>query len=555
MRHGGKILVDQLASHGVKRVFTVPGESFLAVLDGLYDCPSIKAIVCRHEGGAAMMAEATGKLTGRPGICFATRGPGAANAMAGVYIAERDATPMILFVGLPAVRLDERSPFQDMELEALFAPLSKWATVIRDTARIPEYIARAFLVAASDRPGPVVIGLPENVLSASADVSDVQPAHIPAAAPSERTMRDIAHRLDTAERPMLLVGGPGWSIEVKGAVEAFALKFDLPIASAFRCQDYIDNRHPCYVGHLGFGTDKKLRAGLENADVILAIGAELGEITTGGYSLIEAPNPSQFLIHVHPTPAWSGGVFNAALPIAASAAGFAEALEVLMRDNVPDVASWAPFRHDLRAAYKATLAPKGVPGAVDLGKVVRTISDLLPDDGMTTNGAGNYSQFVHRYFEFKTYRSGLAPICGYMGYGLPAAIAAKLEEPARPVVAFAGDGCFQMTAAEVGTAVEYGLPMVIVVASNGMYGTIRMHQERQYPGRVMATTIMNPNFVALAKSFGGDGEAVTRTADFEEAFERALASEVPYLIELPLDPEAITPLDTLSNIRKTATKK
>lgn len=554
MRHGGKILIDQLAAHGVKRLFTIPGESFLAALDGLYDHPTIEPIVCRHEGGAAMMAEATGKITGRPGICFATRGPGAANAMAGVYIAERDATPMILFVGLPPMRLEDQSPFQDMNLEALFASTSKWVAVIHATERIPEYVARAFYVAQSDRPGPVVIGLPENVLSASADVLDIAPVPVPDSAPSDQQMRDIAHRLDNAERPMLLVGGPGWSTEVKEAIEALALKFDLPIASSFRCQDYIDNRHACYVGHLGFGTDAKLQAGLRNADLILAIGAELGEISTGGYTLIDVPNPSQFLIHVHPGAAWSGGVFRADLPVAASAKGFVEALDTLMHANVPDVAPWASFRHDLRAAYNATLEPKDVPGHVNLGKVVRTISELLPDDGMTTNGAGNYSQFVHRYFEFKTYRSGLAPICGYMGYGLPAAIAAKLEEPSRPVVAFAGDGCFQMTSAELATAVQYGLPMVIIVASNGIYGTIRMHQERQYPGRVVGTSMTNPDFAALAKSYGADGETVTHTADFEAAFERALASKVPFVIELPLDPDAVTPLDTLSNIRAKARK-
>ena len=552
MRHGGKILIDQLAVQGTKRVFEVPGESFLAALDGLYDRPQIQTVVCRHEGGAAMMAEATGKLTGRPGVCFVTRGPGAANAVSGVYVAHMDATPMILFVGMPARRLEDQTPFQDLDVEALFAPVCKWAAVIGSTSRIPEYVARAFHVAMTDRPGPVVLGLPEDVLSGAADVADVKPVTVPSATPSEKQVRELSERLAAAERPMMLVGGPSWSPSVQKEIEAFALAFDLPVAAAFRCQDYVDNRHPCYVGHSGFGTDKKLQQGLRAADLIIAAGAELGEITTGGYTLVQQPNPQQFLVHAHPSAEWAGGVIKADLPVVASAQGFAETLSRLVLTNHPEKRPWARFRRDLRAAYEATLKPQGVPGSVTMDRVVRTVSEVLPENGVTTNGAGNYSMFVHRYFEFKGYKSGLAPICGSMGYGVPAAIAAKLEDRSRPVVAFAGDGCFQMTASEIGTAVQYGLPMVVIVANNGIYGTIRMHQERKYPGRVAGTSIVNPDFAALAKSFGADGCVVERDEDFEAALRDGLSADRPYVIDLKLDPEAITPLETLTGVREAA---
>lgn len=554
MRHGGKILVDHLMAQGVARIFEVPGESFLAVLDGLHDCHGIETIVCRHEGAAAMMAEATGKLTGAPGVCFVTRGPGAANAASGVYVAHMDSTPMILFVGLPARRLEDQLPFQDLDLNGLYGSISKWTTVVRETERIPEYVARAFHVAQADRPGPVVLGLPEDVLSNMADVPDVRPVRMTSAKPSDVHMDMLFERLREAERPILMVGGPGWSEDVKASVETFADRFDLPIAAAFRCQDYVDNRHRCYVGHSGFGTDPALQAGLKSADLIIAIGAELGDITTGGYTLIEPPNPRQFLIHVHPSAEWAGGVIRADLPIVASARHFGAALARTMSNggNVQSERTWSGFRMNLRSAYEASLVPRGVPGSVAMDEVVRTVSDMLPDDAMTTNGAGNYSQFVHRYYSFRSYRSGLAPICGSMGYGLPAAIAAKLEQPEQPVVAFAGDGCFQMTATELGTALQYGLAIIIIVASNGIYGTIRMHQERKYPARVSGTAMTNPDFAALAKSYGGDGETVHETADFAGAFSRGLASEVPYVIELRLDAEAITPFETLAEIRENA---
>lgn len=554
MSHGGKLLIDQLAAHGVQRVFEVPGESFLAALDGLYDTPAIQTVICRHEGGAAMMAEATGKLTGKPGIAFATRGPGVSNAVSGVYVAQQDATPMILFVGLPTTPLDERAPFQEIDIEALFSGIAKWTAVIRQADRIPEYVARAFRVAVSGRPGPVVIGLPENVLSARCAAPVLAPALLAGAAPSGRDMSDLAQRLGAAERPLLIVGGPGWSPAVQRAVEAFAATFDVPVAAAFRCQDYVDNRHPSYVGHLGFTTDRKLKAGLKAADLVIALGAEVADIATDAYALLGGPE--QTFVQIHPEPSAILGYRDAALSIAATSEAFAAALG----DFAPNLRGaperhWQRYRHDLRAAYEASLVPQETPGAVRLADVVRTVSALLPENGFVTNGAGNYSQWVHRYFRFKGYRTGLAPTSGSMGYGLPAAIAAKLAHPEAPVVCFAGDGCFAMTSNELGTAVQYGLPLVILIANNGMFGTIRMHQERAFPGRPNGTSLVNPDFAALARAHGAVGATVTRGEDFDDIFREALAADRPFLIDLRLDPEAVTPKETLSGIRESAAVK
>ena len=554
MPHGGHLLIDQLAAHGVQRVFEVPGESFLAALDGLYDTPAIRTIICRHEGAAAMMAEATGKITGAPGIAFATRGPGVTNAVSGVYVAQQDATPMILFVGLPATPLEERAPFQEIDIAALFSSVAKWTAVIRSADRIPEYVARAFRIATSGRPGPVVIGLPENVLSAQSTAHVLAPAAAVGAAPASRDMSDLAQRLGAAERPLLIVGGPGWSPTVQRAIEEFATAFDVPLAASFRCQDYVDNRHASYVGHLGFTTDPKLKAGLKAADLVIAVGAELGDIATGGYSLLGGPG--QTVVQIHPEPAAIVGYREAALSIAATSAAFAETLATFA-PNLRGAAErrWAHFRQDLRSAYEESLAPRTTPGAVRMEDVVRTVSRLLPEDGFVTNGAGNYSQWVHRYFQFKGYRSGLAPTSGSMGYGLPAAIAAKLAYPERPVVAFAGDGCFAMTAAELSTAVQYGLPLVIPIANNGMYGTIRMHQERAFPGRPNGTSLVNPDFAAFARAHGAAGATVTRGEDFEAVFRDALDADVPFVIDLRLDPEAITPMETLTGVRGGAAGK
>lgn len=553
MAHGGKLLIDQLAALGVAHVFEVPGESFLAALDGLYDVPKIRTIVCRHEGGAAMMAEAMGKLTGLPGVAFVTRGPGATNAVSGVYVGQQDATPMVLFVGLPTSGLEERAPFQEIDVEAMFSKIAKWTAVIRSADRIPEYVTRAFAIATSGRPGPVVIGLPEDMLSGPTSAVPVSPTSLAGVAPSAQDMSDLAQRVTSSERPMIIVGGPGWTNEVRRAVEGLAGNLDIPVASSFRCQDYVDNRHPSYVGHLGFVTDRKLKAGLKAADLVIAIGAEVADIATDGYALLGGPE--QTFVQVHPEPTAILGYRNAAHTIAASSAAFAAALANFAPSlRGTNERPWARFRRDLRSAYEASLVPKATPGALRLEDVVSTVSQLLPESGLVTNGAGNYSQWVHRYFSYKRFRTCLAPTSGSMGYGLPAAIAAKLAQPNAPVVCFAGDGCFAMTASELGTAVQYGLPIVILIASNGMFGTIRMHQERSFPGRPNGTSLVNPDFAAFAKAHGADGAVVTASEDFEAVFREALAADRPYVIDLRQDPEAITPSTTLSGVREAAGK-
>jgi acetolactate synthase-1/2/3 large subunit len=549
MRHGGKILIDQLEAQGVTTAFTVPGESFLAALDGLHDSNRIRTVICRQEGGAAMMAEAWGKMTGAPGICFVTRGPGASNAMSGLHVAQQDSTPMILFVGLPGQAHEDREAFQEIDTKRLFTSFVKWAAVIRSTERIPEYVSRAFHVASSGRPGPVVLGLPEDMLSAKAEARDAKPAQLAEPAPSAADIKRLESLLGSAKSPLMIVGGPGWSADVQRQVEAFAERFDLPVAAAFRYQDYFDNRHRCYVGHAGIGIDPKLVAGIRSADVLIVVGARLGEMTTRGYTLVDVPNPSQTLVHVHPGGDELGTVYRADLPIVATARAFAAALRTVAP---PASIPWQQRRADLRAAAEQTLKPIPTPGAVQLEEVIRIVSETLPENAIVTNGAGNYAAFLHRYFEYKGYRTQLAPTSGSMGYGLPAAIAAKLAEPARPVVAFAGDGCFMMTCQELATAVQYGLAIVTIVANNGTYGTIRMHQERQYPGRVIGTSLVNPDFASFARSFGAHGETVERKEQFRPAFARALDAGKPAVIELKTDAEAISPRQTLTELRASA---
>ncbi len=551
MRHGGKILVDQLEAQGASAAFTVPGESFLAALDGLHDSNRIKTVICRQEGGAAMMAEAWGKVKGEPGICMVTRGPGAANAMAGLHIAQQDSTPMIMFLGLPGAKHEDREAFQEIETKSLFGSFVKWAAVIRDTDRIPEYVSRAYHTSMNGRPGPVVLGLPEDMLSAAGEAADAKPAKfaVPSASASDETA--VAAAFAKAQRPLVIIGGPGWSRDIQKKVEAFADRFDLPVAAAFRFQDYMDNRHRCYVGHAGIGLDAKLADAVRNADLLLVIGARLGEMTTSGYTLIDIPNPKSFLIHVHPSGNELGSVYSPDLPINATAASFAD---LLGRLPTPASKPWSAHRQALRASYEAYVKPVATPGAVQLEQVVKIVSDMLPEDGIVTNGAGNYAAFVHRYTQYKGYRSCLAPTSGSMGYGLPAAIAAKLADPTRTVINFAGDGCFMMTGQELATAVQYGLGVVTIVVNNGMYGTIRAHQERQYPDRVSGTTLVNPDFAAYARAFGAHGETVERTEDFRPAFERALASNKAAIIEVKTEQEALTPRQTLSEIRAVGRK-
>jgi acetolactate synthase I/II/III large subunit len=550
-RHGGKILADQLDIQGVKTAFTVPGESFLAALDGLHDSHVVQTIICRQEGGAAMMAEAWGKATGKPGICFVTRGPGLSNAMSGLHVAHQDSTPMILFLGLPASETEDREAFQEVETKQLLSSFVKWVGVIRETERIPEYISRAFHVAQSGRPGPVVLGLPEDMLAAEADVADIKPAMIPAPPPAAGDMDTLQNILGQAERPLMIVGGPGWSDETRQKVEAFAKRFDMPVVASFRCQDYFDNRNPQYVGHAGVGMDPSLATMVKEADTLLVIGSRLGEMTTAGYTLIDIPNPRQKLIHVHPSADELGTVYRAELPINASAATFAAALETM---QPPANANWSGWRKAAREGYEKTIEPIALPGPVQYQEILRSISQSLPENALVCNGAGNYAAFLHKYFQYKGYRTQLAPTSGSMGYGVPAAIAAKLANPDKPVIAFAGDGCFMMTCQELATAMQYDVAITIVVVNNGMYGTIRMHQEREYPGRVVGTRLVNPDFAAFARSFGAHGETVEKTEDFAPALERSMSSGKAAIIELKMDPEALTPRQTLSAIREQALK-
>ena len=540
-RHGGQILVDQLARQSVDRVFCVPGESYLAALDGLHGS-GIETIICRQEGGAAMMAEAAGKLTGRPGVAFVTRGPGATNAAAGVHIAFQDSTPMILFIGQVALHQRDREAFQEVDYRAMFAPLAKWVAEIELTERIPEYVSHAFHVAQSGRPGPVVLALPEDMLFAHATVADALPATPVRSEVSEDVVGAVAAELAAADRPLVIVGGSGWSAEAAADLARVAEAYDLPVGASFRCQDFLDNRHACYVGDVGIGINPKLAQRVKDADLLLVLGARLGEITTSGYTLLDVPQPRQRLVHVHPDPSELGRVYRPDMAVAARASDLVHRLAARPANRNPARAAW---REAARADLDAWQEPQETPGAVKMEQVVRHLSETLDADAIVTNGAGNYSAWLHRYYRYKDWRTQLAPTSGSMGYGLPAAVAAKLAFPERQVVCLAGDGCFQMTMQELGTACQYGANVVVIVSNNSMYGTIRMHQERHYPGRVSGTDIVNPDFAALARSYGALGEVVTRTEDFPAALERALAAGKPALIELKVDPAALSPRATL----------
>lgn len=548
MRHGGKILADQLARQGVRRVFSVPGESYLALLDGLYDS-GIQNIVCRQEGGAAMMAEAMGKMTGAPGVALVTRGPGATNAASGVHVAMQDGTPMLLLVGQIARADRDRGAFQEVEYRAMFGRLAKWVAEIDQTDRIPEYISHAFHVATSGRPGPVVLALPEDMLAATADVPDLDPVAVRMDAVAQETVAQIIAELARAERPLIIAGGSVWSPEAARDLARFAGAQGVPVAVDFRRLDHLDHREAAYAGELGIGANPKLVARLQNADLLLVLGARLGDIATGGYQHLRPGHPVPRLIHVHPDPNEPGSVFRPDVIVTASVPAVVAALA---RSNAPAPARGDSLLRAARAEYQAWVAPRETPGAVKLERVIGWLSDNMPDSAILTNGAGNYAGFINRYFRFRRYGSLLAPTSGSMGYGLPAAIAAKLEHPDRMVVSVAGDGCLQMTVTELSTAAQYGAAVVVIVANNGRYGTIRMHQEREYPGRVSGTDLFNPDFAALARAYGGHGEVVERDADFAPAFARAVAAGKPAIIELRLDPEMLTPVQTVSGLRAEA---
>jgi acetolactate synthase I/II/III large subunit len=547
-RSGGQILVDQLAVHGADLAFGVPGESYLEILDALRDSP-IRFVTCRHEAGAANMAEAYGKLTGRPGICFVTRGPGATQASVGVHTAFQDGTPMVLVVGQIRRGDAGREAFQEVDYVQVFGSLTKWVAQVDDAERLPELVARAFRTATSGRPGPVALAVPEDMLVERAEVADASPYAPAQASPGEHELAELRRLLATAERPLAIVGGQPWTDGAGERLGQWLEACAIPVASAWRCQDYVDNESRCYAGHLGLGQDPALTARLREADALLVVGARLGDIETAGFTTIPPPGTGRTLIHVHPDPDELGRVYEPTLGIVASGPRFAEALdgiEPLSRDP-GDVAA-------AHAAFRATLEGRRLPGALELTEAMAALRTRLGPDAIVASGAGNFTVWAHRFYVFRRYRTQLAPLSGAMGYGLPSAIAAKLVHPDRDVVCIAGDGDFLMSVPELATAVQHETPVVVLVVDNGMYGTIRMHQERHYPGRVSGTDLRNPDFVGLAQSFGAHAERVERSEDVPLALDRAFGAGVPAVLHLPVDPEALTPRHTLSEIRAAATE-
>jgi acetolactate synthase-1/2/3 large subunit len=537
-RHGGKLIVDQLAVHGADTIFSVPGESFLPLLDGFYESP-LRLITCRHEGAAANMADAYGKLTGRPGIAVVTRGPGATQASVGVHTAFQDSTPLILLVGQVASDQEEREAFQEIDHRRMFGPLAKWVAQIDRTDRIPEYVARAFATACAGRPGPVVLALPEDMLAAETDAVDAQPFHVVQPHPSSEQIACLGRMLEDAQRPLVLLGGAGWTPQASADMRAFVEANELPGCAAFRRQDSLDNDSPSYAGDVGIGINPKLAARVREADLLLAVGPRLGEMTTSGYTLVDR----QLLVHVHPGAEELGRVYRPALPILAGMEQFAAAVR-----DVRVEPRWSDWTAAARSDYETWQRHDPMPGTLDLGDCIAHLREREPD-AIVTNGAGNFTVWVHRFWRWHDYPTQLAPTSGAMGYGVPAAVAAKAVRPDRTVICFAGDGDFLMSGQELATAVQYDLPIVVLVVNNGMYGTIRMHQERLFPGRVVGTDLVNPDFAAYARAFGAHGETLTETSQFPDALERALAAGRPALLELRIDPEAINPRTTLSKLR------
>lgn len=547
MRTGGQLIVDALKANGVERLFCVPGESYLAVLDALVDS-GVGVTVCRQEGGAAMMADAWGRLTGKPGVCFVTRGPGATNATAGLHIARQDSIPMVLFIGQVQRDAREREAFQEVEYRRAFTEFAKWVAEIDDPARIPEFVNRAFSVAQSGRPGPVVLALPEDVLR---EMVENPPAQIlanpvPEIHPGAAQIKELADRLSRAERPVMILGGTRWTEEAVQQVQHFAERAQIPVGCSFRRQMLFDHLHPCYAGDVGIGINPALADEITNSDLVLLVGGRFSEMPSSGYTLMDIPHPSQPLVHVHADSDELGRVYRPTLAINADPASFAEALSAIDTVPGPARAERVARMHDSYLAWSTP--PETGPGDVHMGPIIDWLRDHLPEDAILTNGAGNYATWVHRYVRFRKFATQAAPASGSMGYGVPAAVAAKQAFPERTVVAFAGDGCFMMHGQEFATAIQHKLPVIIVVVNNSMYGTIRMHQERDYPGRVSATELTNPDFAALARAYGGHGETVERTQDFAAAFQRAEASRIPAIIEVKLDQQAITPTRTLEQI-------
>lgn len=557
-RLAGHALVEALIAQGVDTAFGVPGESYLAVLDGFHEHRDrIRFVACRHEGGASFMAEAQGKLTGRPGVCFVTRGPGATNAAIGVHTAFQDSTPMVVFVGQVASDQRDREAFQELDYRQMFGPgtlgLAKWAAEVQHADRLPEYVARAFHTAMQGRPGPVVLALPEDMLCAPT-AAPVLPRVDPALAwPAPGALRELRQRLLAAERPLMIVGGSGWSAESAEALQRFAENWQLPVGCGFRFQDTFDNRHPLYAGDVGIGIAPALAQRVRDADLVLAVGVRLGEMTTGGYTLLQAPRPRQALVHLHPGAEELGRVYAADLLLHGSLAAAGKALETVA---APPALRWRAWTEAAGADFARNREHVPVE-PLDMAAVVKTVERLAPADTLYTNGAGNFSGWLHRFLRYPGLqhhgRTQLAPTSGAMGYGLPAAVAASLLQPQRTVVNVAGDGDFLMTGQELATAAAHGARrLVSIVVDNGCYGTIRMHQEREFPGRVSGSALSNPDFVALARAYGWRAARIEHTAGFEPAFADALASGRPTLLHLVLDAEVITSRTTLGAIRGAA---
>lgn len=553
-RHGGQILADQLAIQGVERVFCVPGESYIALLEGLHDHKdTIDVVQTRHEGGASNMAEAYGKLTGKPGICLVTRAPGATNASCGVHTAFQDSTPMILLIGQVAREMVDREAFQEIDYSHMFGQMSKWTAQIQDAKRIPEYISRAFHVALSGRPGPVVLALPEDMLAEAVATLDIQkPARPALAAPASEDIEELRDRLDKAERPFLLVGGATWTADAVADMTQFAEANGLPVGASLRSQDCMDNRHENYVGDVGIAVNPKLAKQIKNSDLLIVAGPRLGEMTTQGYDLINIPDADQDLVHIHCGIEELGRVYRPDLAINSTMPHLANALKQLPPVDFSHRKDWLT---QARADYLDRLKSTAVPGKVNMADIVKHLNDTVDEDAIVTVGAGNYTVWVHRYFQHKAFRTQLAPTSGAMGYSVPAAISAKLTCPERTVISFNGDGCFLMQGQELATALQFDAPVIFIIVNNGMYGTIRMHQERNFPGNVMATELKNPDFVKLAEAYGAFGERVTETEQFASAYARAVDSGLPAVIEIIVDQEALTPVQSLSAARAQGEKQ
>jgi acetolactate synthase-1/2/3 large subunit len=556
-RTGARLLVDQLLIQGVNHIFCVPGESYLAVLDALHDTRSIKLVVNRHESGSTFMADAYAKLTGQPGVAFVTRGPGATNAAIGIHTAFQDSTPMVVFVGQVGNDFVEREAFQEIDYRRMFGPMTKWVAQIDSAARVPEFVARAFQVATSGRPGPVVLALPEDMQGQSADVPDAL-CHQPVqGAASDMQIAALRRALGQAQRPFVLLGGFGWTQAACDNVRRWAEANHLPVGCAFRFQDLYDNRAPNYVGDVGIGINPKLAQRVRDADLVICIGARLGEMTTSGYTLLEVPRPKQSLVHVYPSADELGRVYQAALMIVSGMPQFASRLAMMMPIESPP---WREATAQARSEYEAWQARPPVYAhsipKLDLWQVIEQLKLALPENTIVTNGAGNFAGWAHRFWRYTGLRTQLAPTAGSMGYGVPAGVAAKIAAPERTVLTLAGDGDFLMTGQELATAVQVQAGIIVLVFNNGMYGTIRMHQEREFPGRVHGTALANPHFGLLAQAYGCFGAVVERTDEFAAALAMAIehtrSRRSPALIELRCDPEVITPNATLSAIRSTA---